>query len=834
MVHGLYWLVANLAAAAPVALLVDDAQWADTLSLRFLAYLARRLDELAAVLVVSVRTGEVASDPALIAQLREAAGRGVMSPPQLSEGGVASMLATQFDRAPDPQFVRACHEATGGNPFFVRELAAALIADGIEPADDAAARIAAAAPATIARTTLARLGRLSPDAADLARAIAVLGPDARLPRAASLAGLDERRALHALDALGAADVVSSAGAIEFRHPIVHAAIYDDLAPGARSLAHRRAAALLHAEGEDPGLVAGHLLRSAPVGSGETVAILRDAARHALVLGAPETAADYLSRALAEGLARELRAAVLFELALAEKLARRPSALEHFAEVRRLAEDPTLRARAGVESAELLWYSGEWEQGMALLDAALVEFGDRGDDVVIVAETLRAEFSSFVPRLSGDLAARLPRLYALAARGGPRTRPLACGLAGPAAMRDEPSDQVRALVERGWDGGGYLRDGESPTMLAVGISALIMLDDLDRAGELIAATRAFASASGSVVHYLIADGHDAWLQAHRGDLAAGAALMRATVERALEIQEMYPVLVTFGYCGELLLERPDLDDLAAMVETAQPGVMSEALVTALWQIVRGRLRFEAGRRAEAIADLRAAGAMCEALQMTNACGCQSWRSWLALMLDEAGRSDALALVRTELEQAQRVGHARRVGVALRSLGTLQAGEHRGLRMLEQAVGVLAASPARPGARPRARRPRRGAATAGRARSRSRPAARGARPGQPLRRGAPGRARPRRAGGGGSAAASPAHDGPRCADAERAARRADGGPGAHEPGDRAGAVRHHADDRHASQPRLRQAGDRLAPKRIAAALAGEGAQPSAHTIEIGANR
>ncbi len=86
-------------------------------------------------------------------------------------------------------------------------------------------------------------------------------------------------------------------------------------------------------------------------------------------------------------------------------------------------------------------------------------------------------------------------------------------------------------------------------------------------------------------------------------------------------------------------------------------------------------------------------MCEALQMTNACGCQSWRSWLALMLDEAGRSDALALVRTELEQAQRVGHARRVGVALRSLGTLQAGEHRGLRMLAQAVGVLAASPAR---------------------------------------------------------------------------------------------------------------------------------------------
>ena len=60
--HGLYWLVANLAAEAPLALLVDDAHWADTPSLRFLAYLARRLDGLAAMLIASVRTGESSSD----------------------------------------------------------------------------------------------------------------------------------------------------------------------------------------------------------------------------------------------------------------------------------------------------------------------------------------------------------------------------------------------------------------------------------------------------------------------------------------------------------------------------------------------------------------------------------------------------------------------------------------------------------------------------------------------------------------------------------------------------------------------------------------------------
>jgi predicted ATPase len=39
VLHGLYWLCANLAARHPVALIVDDAHWADGASLRFLAFL---------------------------------------------------------------------------------------------------------------------------------------------------------------------------------------------------------------------------------------------------------------------------------------------------------------------------------------------------------------------------------------------------------------------------------------------------------------------------------------------------------------------------------------------------------------------------------------------------------------------------------------------------------------------------------------------------------------------------------------------------------------------------------------------------------------------------
>ena len=51
--HGLYWLIASLSARRPLLLVVDDAQWGDEVSLRFLAYLVRRLESTAVLLAVN-------------------------------------------------------------------------------------------------------------------------------------------------------------------------------------------------------------------------------------------------------------------------------------------------------------------------------------------------------------------------------------------------------------------------------------------------------------------------------------------------------------------------------------------------------------------------------------------------------------------------------------------------------------------------------------------------------------------------------------------------------------------------------------------------------------
>ena len=67
ILHGLYWLCANLAAAGPLCVVVDDAHWADAPSLRYLAFLLTRLEELDVALVLATRPREAGTDAELLA-----------------------------------------------------------------------------------------------------------------------------------------------------------------------------------------------------------------------------------------------------------------------------------------------------------------------------------------------------------------------------------------------------------------------------------------------------------------------------------------------------------------------------------------------------------------------------------------------------------------------------------------------------------------------------------------------------------------------------------------------------------------------------------------------
>ena len=222
---------------------------------------------------------------------------------------------------------RACAEATGGNPFLLSELLGefrrdARPANAIDP--QAVDRLA---PERIAAAVLLRVSRLDPQAPALARAVAVLGEQARLTMCAELAGLDVRKASTLAAGLVDLAVLVGGEPLRFVHPIVRTAIYNDLSATEQADLHARAAKLLADQRADPGAIAVHLIATPPSGNRNVVTMLREAARSALAGGAPDTAAGQLRRALDEPPDMADRPSVLFELGNAEHEIGDPAAPE---------------------------------------------------------------------------------------------------------------------------------------------------------------------------------------------------------------------------------------------------------------------------------------------------------------------------------------------------------------------------------------------------------------------------------------------------------------------------------------------------------------------------
>ncbi|HEY7075843.1 MAG TPA: AAA family ATPase, partial [Solirubrobacteraceae bacterium] len=438
--HGLYWLAANLSAERPLLLLVDDLQWADSASARWLRYLTPRLDGLRALVLVSVRPG-AGGEAALV--LAEAAD--VLRPAPLGLEAAGVLLADRLGRPPDPTFASACHEATGGNPFLLEELVATVAADGIEPTAAHAAGVRRLGPPAIARAVLARLGQLPPAASALARSLTILGP-AGVALAAALAGLDPDDAFQAANLLVAERILRSDDELDFAHPILSSAVAEDVSPGERAAAHARAARLLAERGEDSERVALHLAATEPAGDAWTVELLCEAAAGALRRGAPDVALSHLRRALAEPPPPEQRPAVLAGLGQAAALAGAPDAVELLTRAHDAAETGPERAALAIELA----------RASALLDgdldraaAVLAHEQARADDPDL-AIRLAAEWTTLTrydPRDARQAIDRVERLGREAKSGGPLSRIVFAQMAIESAFAGDSADRSAELAGR---------------------------------------------------------------------------------------------------------------------------------------------------------------------------------------------------------------------------------------------------------------------------------------------------------------------------------------------------------------------------------------------------
>ncbi len=693
VMHGLYWLAANLAARGPTAIVIDDLHWTDAPTLRWLSFLSRRLEGLPLLVVLGTRPPEVSVETELLTELISDPNVLVIRPTALSEPAVEAMVALEYGRNPDPDFAAACHTATGGNPLFVRALVAALHGEGVEPIAENAHRPRQIGPEPVARAVTLRLSRLPEEARRFATAAAVLGDNSEQRDVAALAGIeDPHLASLAATWLDRADLLRvTTPTVEFSHPVVRAAVYESIEPAQRLHAHRRAAELLDTAHAEPERVAAHLDPLPPSGDPFVVETLRVAADRALVRGAPEVAVRQLRRALAEPPSHETRVDTLAELGLAEQRVDVLAAAGHLQEALSATEEPLRHARLALQLGRSLFrlnrgpeavsvfkraierLEGEEPELREMLEAELINSAGFDSDVYQVTRSLLDQADE--DALTGDIgrAVVLATLrYFDARRGFGRERMAA--LAEPAMLAP--------LIE------------SMPSVaISCAVTALLYAeldDELDRFFE---AVMEAAKKRGELVTLSNMLCFRGLALAQRGDLEGAVQDLRESDELVSYLPSQQGAIYFHSYLADVLTNRGELEEAEASLATL--GLEEEVAQSGhliFFMGARGWLRYARRDFEGAASDFRRLGRCMEAFEIRNP-AVLAWRSHLALALLGLGqRDEALELAREEVELAREWGAPRPIGVSLRARGLVEGGAE-GIETLRESLAVLEGSSAR---------------------------------------------------------------------------------------------------------------------------------------------
>ena len=457
LLHGLYWLAANISARQPLLLVADDLHWSDSPSLRWLAYLLPRLDNLGVFIVVGLRPAEPGEATVLLSLIVSDPEATVVQPTPLSAAAAARLVRETLSPDADDAFCAACHEITAGNPLLLRELRNGILSEDVAPSSANVSRLRDLAARAGSRALSARLARLPPEATSLARAVAVFGDDVPLRQAEALAELDEEAASRALADLARVDILRPQPPLAFVHPLIRAAVYDTLTQLERTDAHTRAARLLTSAHAEPEQVAAHLLLVAPAGDAGVVDRLREAARRARSRGAAEPAVAYLRRALAEPPADDGRVDLLLELGSAEALVDGQAAAEHLEEAHALIQEPRRRAEVAALLGRQLDYLHRFDESVAVFTVALDEIAGTDDELErLLLAGLISIGVGLPPKLREDVSRRLAGVRG---HGGETTlgeKFLLALLAVHDARVCEPADRCVALARRALAGGALLK------------------------------------------------------------------------------------------------------------------------------------------------------------------------------------------------------------------------------------------------------------------------------------------------------------------------------------------------------------------------------------------
>ena len=681
VVFGLYWLLAALAADAPVLVVADDLQWCDAPSLRWLAYLARRIEGLPVALLLASRP-PASDEPGLAGLLSSAPGvtvrrrgrsagrrRARSSPrPGRPRPRTNSSRRATRQRAAIPGSCTSCSKRRASKGW--RPTRPGRRGSPRSGASGCTARCSAAWRAWGSRPTG------SPAPWRCSATAATSG------RAGELAGLAPAVAAGAVDALTAAGILAPERGLAFAHPVLRAAVYAHLPPPVRAAEHGRAAGLLHAAGWARSAVATQLLPAEPVGEAWARRTLAAAAAAALARGAPESAVALLRRALAERPPAPERAELLCTLGNAMARLGDAAACDVLEQALELTRETAARIAIVEASVDPLTAAGRATEARELLRAVLAETDDP-DAVTRIAARLVMARAVSGRRDDEDviaaLRARSDRLDPSVATD----RYAAAALALLEAVTDGTAAKVRALALRAVGGeAAHAADAREGRPLHMALVALALAGDPRRALEGSDRAIAVSRARGSLLGQGVGLSWRALLDVLAGDVADaendGRASLAVFADTGLQGVEAGPTQAI----AWALTERGATEEAHAVLDGrgGPPGWLGAGL-----RCTRARLLIAGHRHAEALAEL------------APLCASAAWRSsealpWRSLAvtahLGAGDRDRALALADEEVAAAERFGAPRDLGRALRVRGLAEGGA-AGLATLAAAIAELRA-------------------------------------------------------------------------------------------------------------------------------------------------
>ncbi|MFR0355209.1 helix-turn-helix transcriptional regulator [Streptomyces sediminimaris] len=719
VLHALHALLLRLSSERAVLLVVDDVQWADTASLTWLVYLAKRLSK-ARVLVLCAVTSQpadddTAADPAddpaergALRELLDAAGV-VLEPSPLSAAAVRHMLGS----AATDDLVRVCCEITGGRPAAVAAVASAVHALSPAPGDPADLRDHC--QRSLLGWRQAGLASAPAKARRLADALAVLGGHADAHILRELAQLDEIEYAAALRALHGLGLLADTAPVRFVHPSLPAALYAAMPRGDRERLHGAAARLLYAAGQPDEIVVEHLPPAGRPLDRWAVGVLRSAAVRAAESGAAGRAFQLLRTAMVHGPAdRQLRAQLLTELAAAERDTDPLSCVERVRTALPHLEPGPERVGAALLLPPIL--------AASMPPVLATSVPPVGDLIRRVRDELAASDRAVLHRGPGlRLEARVRALTLFGDVGPLQARPSP----PPSAAADEPGaarpgERVRELLRSGSADTGPGREllavlaweavltGELPaadvaalcdrvvqgepadpthvhTSLPLLVAAAVAADaadSVDAVGRWVERAVAAARPDGSA-------GVRACLAAEQVVVLAGHGRLERARKLGLDLLETtgpeWPAtrILTVSALVSVALQTQDVGLARRLLN--RPLLLGDRRTRAAYQLLRGMLSAASGDLAGALDTFLGAGRDLARTGWTDT-GCLPWRVWAAMVcvrLDERDR--ALELAEDELRDARAWGGPNPLGRALRLLGMLTPGE-AGLGLLREAVDV----------------------------------------------------------------------------------------------------------------------------------------------------